>query len=244
MSTVDLRSLQKRLRKATAALEERKREMERTQALLQPLHAEKEGLLLEQILKGESRIFRNPSALQESNPTKMPMGRERQLTFMARMVAQALKTGKGRNLFLCGKPGTGKTHALLHLLHVIRTRASKGAINLRPVYVNAGLTRNPYFTLMEILKQLGVAVPSSGWQMTRLKQEFERIVASAPILAAIDEVDAILFKEREPLVYYPNRLPNVTLILVSNRYEDLAGLPSRAKSSLQPIPVVFLSLHR
>ena len=84
-----------------------------------------------------------------------------------------------------------------------------------------------------------MAVPSSGWQMTRLKQELERIIASTPVLIAIDEVDTLLFKEREPLVYYLNRLLNVTLVLVSNRFEDLSGLPERAKSSLQPIPVIF-----
>ncbi|MBS7623839.1 hypothetical protein KEJ39_09270 [Candidatus Bathyarchaeota archaeon] len=98
---------------------------------------------------------------------------------------------------------------------------------------------NPYFTLMEVVRQLGVAVPSSGWQMTRLKEELERIIAPVPVPVAIDEVDAILFKEREPLVYYLNRLPNVTLVLVSNRFEDLAGVPARAKSSLQPVPVIF-----
>jgi len=92
---------------------------------------------------------------------------------------------------------------------------------------------------MEILRGLGVAVPSSGWQMTRLKQELERIIASTPVLIAIDEVDTLLFKEHEPLIYYLNRLSNVTLVLVSNRFEDLSGVPERAKSSLQPIPVIF-----
>ncbi len=48
---------------------------------------------------------------------------------------------------------------------------------------------------------------------------------------AIDEVDALLAKQREPLVYYLNRLPGTTLILISNGFQDLKRLPPREKVS-------------
>jgi len=36
-----------------------------------------------------------------------------------------------------------------------------------------------------------------------------------------------------------NRQPKVTLVLIGNKFEDIAGLPSRAKSSLQALPIKF-----
>jgi len=49
---------------------------------------------------------------------------------------------------------------------------------------------------------------------------------------AIDEVDVLSLKEKEPLVYYLNRQPKTTLILISNKIEDAAQLPERALSTL------------
>ena len=108
------------------------------------------------------------------------------------------------------------------------------------VYVkNGGKTRSPYFTLLEIVRKIGVRAPASGWQFSRLKQEFEKVRDDRPIVIAIDEFESLIFKQREPLIYYLNRQPKVTLILISNKFEDIAGLPKRAKSTLQPLPIKF-----
>lgn len=55
------------------------------------------------------------------------------------------------------------------------------------------------------------------------------------VLIAIDEVDSIILKEKEPLVYYLSRQPKTTLILISNNIDDITKLPERTLSTLQPI---------
>jgi len=50
-----------------------------------------------------------------------------------------------------------------------------------------------------------------------------------------ETVDGIIFKEKEPLVYYLSRQPRTTLILVSNDADDVVKLPERALSTLQPV---------
>ena len=141
-----------------------------------------------------------------------------------------------RNVFVFGKAGVGKTSVVKLFLSKL-----SGMSGLKAVYVNAGETRSPYYTLQKIAAALGVDVPPSGWQMSKLKQLFEKARGSARLVIAIDEVDAILNKQREPLVYYLNRLPDTTLILISNKIQDLAKLPPRAKSSLQAFPLPFES---
>lgn len=167
-------------------------------------------------------------------PTGKPLCRDVYLKAMALYVSEVFRTGKARNLFIFGKPGTGKTLCMKYLLREILRHASKSKVCLAVAYVNAGRTRTPYYTMLEIVRQLGFNVPTSGWQMTRLKQAFESRLNEKPVVIGIDEVDALLSKQREPVIYYLNRQPRTTLILVSNNLEDAATLPRRALSTLQP----------
>ena len=184
----------------------------------------------------ENRIFKDPSCLQPLSdpPGGKPLCRDEDLEYMASFLTDIFKIGQARNLFIFGKPGTGKTACVQYLLKEIRRHADEENIPLVAVYVNAGKTRTPYYTMLEIVKRLGLKVPDRGWQMYRLKQAFEKAREEKPIVIAIDEVDAIIFKEKEPLVYYLNRQPKTTLILLSNKIEDATTLPNRALSTLQP----------
>lgn len=184
----------------------------------------------------ESRIFKDAGWLQPLSvpPSGKPLCRDEDLKIMAGFLCNLFKIGQARNLFVFGKPGTGKTVCAQYLLSEIRKYAEDNDVSLAPVYVDAGKTRTPYYTMLEIVKSLGLYVPSCGWQMFRLKQAFENARKDQAIVVAIDEVDAIILKEKEPLIYYLNRQPKTTLILLSNKIEDATSLPSRALSTLQP----------
>lgn len=184
----------------------------------------------------ESRIFKDAGWLQPlcDPPSGKPLCRDEDLKTMALFLSDVFKTGQARNLFIYGKPGTGKTVCVKYLLKEIRRHADEQRAPLVAVYVNAGKTRTPYYTMLEIMKSLDLSVPDCGWQMFRLKQAFENARKNRAIVIAIDEVDAIIFKEKEPLVYYLNRQPKTTLILLSNKIEDATSLPNRALSTLQP----------
>ena len=183
----------------------------------------------------ESRIFKDAGWLQPLSdpPSGKPLCRDEDLKTMALFLSDVFKTGQARNLFIYGKPGTGKTVCIQYLLREIRRYADEQCAPLVAVYVNAGKTRTPYYTMLEIVKELGLNVPNRGWQMFRLKKAFESARSERAIVVAIDEVDAIIFKEKEPIVYYLNRQPKTTLILLSNKIEDAATLPNRALSTLQ-----------
>jgi cell division control protein 6 len=184
-----------------------------------------------------SSILINSQWLQPLSdpPGGKPLCRDAYLKLMAHHLADLIKVGQSRNLFIYGKPGTGKTVCVTHLLSEIGRYASEKNTAIQTVYVNAGKTRKPYYTMAEIVKQLGVNIPSAGWQMFRLKQAFEGVLAAKSLLIAVDEVDSILFKEKEPIVYYLSRQPKTTLILISNDVDDVVKLPERALSTLQPI---------
>ena len=183
-----------------------------------------------------SRIFKDASWLQPLSdpPSGMPLCRENDLRLMASFLSELFRSGQARNLFIFGKPGTGKTVCVQYLLGEAEKHAKERGFPVLTVYVNAGRTRTPYYTMLEIVKGLGLNVPDVGWQMFRLKQTFEKLLTDNSIVVAIDEVDSILQKEREPLIYYLNRQPKTTLILISNKIEDATQIPERALSTLQP----------
>lgn len=182
------------------------------------------------------RIFQDGTWLQPLSdpPGGRPLCREADLRLMASFLSEIFRCGQARNLFIYGKPGTGKTVCVRYLLSEINRHAQETKTPVSAVYVNAGRTRTPYYTMLEIVKSLGLTVPEVGWQMFRLKRAFEDLLKDKAVVIAIDEVDSIIFKEKEPLVYYLNRQPKTTLILVSNRIEDASQLPERALSTLQP----------
>jgi cell division control protein 6 len=190
---------------------------------------------------GEGGIFRDSGWLQplSPSPSGVPVGREDELRVLGVCLAGVFECGVGRNVFVFGGSGTGKTFCVRYLLGRVTAFVESKGLDVLVVYVNAGRTRSPYFTLLEVVRGLGVGVPASGWQFSRLKQEFERARRGRPVVVAIDEMESLIFKQREPLIYYLNRQPKVTLILISNRFGDVAGLPARARSTLQVLPVRF-----
>jgi archaeal cell division control protein 6 len=186
-----------------------------------------------------SNIFEDASWLDPlSNPPGgMPLCRDEYLKLMASHISEVFRTGRARNLFIWGPPGTGKTVCVQYLLKEIQQHAEDIKVSVATTYVNAGRTRNPYYTLLEIVKQLGLAVPDVGWQFFRLKRAFENMLKDTAVVIAIDEVESILFKEKEPLIYYLNRQPKTTLILISNKLSQATQLPERCLSTLQPATI-------
>jgi Cdc6-like AAA superfamily ATPase len=183
-----------------------------------------------------STIVKDRSWLQPLSdpPGAKPLCREAELQTMATFLQGLFTAGRGANLFIVGPPGTGKTLCVRYLLREIERHARKHSTAVDTVYVNAGQTRTPYYTLLTVVKALGVAVPDSGWQLFRLKQAFENRLDDTAVVIGLDEVDTILRKQREPLIYYLNRQPRTTLLLVSNQLTDAATLPPRLLSTLQP----------
>ncbi|HML02826.1 MAG TPA: AAA family ATPase [Candidatus Bathyarchaeia archaeon] len=168
-------------------------------------------------------------------PGGRPLCRDAYLNLMATYLEDLFTAGQARNLFIHGEPGSGKTVCVKYVLSEVTKHAAETKLQIQTAYVNAGKTRNPYYTMDEIVKQLGVKVPDAGWQMFRLKQAFESLLTMKSVLIAIDEVDTVIFKEKEPLVYYLSRQPRTTLILISNCIGDVLKLPEKTLSTLHPV---------
>ncbi len=240
-------SLRKRLEKMKERVEELSQQRAQVEARNEASRIFKavapENLESKDPFQQHGRVFADASWLQATSdpPEHFPLGREAYVNSLATLLAPTLKGSGGKNVFIVGSPGTGKTLTVRFVLDRLKEHAEKTGANVRVAYVNAGRTRSSYFTLLEIVRSLGGNVPASGWQFSRLKEEFEKRRGGEAMVIAIDEADALIFKVREPLVYYLNRQETITLVLISNRWDDLMGLPARARSTLQLAPLIFES---
>ena len=99
-------------------------------------------------------------------PGGKPLCCDGYLNLIATHLTDLFTTGQARNLFIYGEPGTGKTVMVKYVLGEVAKHASETKLPIQTAYVNAGITRNPYYTMQEIVKQLGVSVPCAGWQMS------------------------------------------------------------------------------
>lgn len=162
-------------------------------------------------------------------PGSKPIGREKEIRLIGEVASGKWK----RNLVVCGPPGCGKT---LCVKYALKHATGEG---VKSVYVNAGKTRTPYYTLCEILREFGVDVPFSGWQMARLKQEFEWATRELQAVVAIDEAEVVLDSADESIAFWFTRQSNVNLILIMNSIGAVKMLPQKVRSTLSPFPIGF-----
>ena len=136
-----------------------------------------------------------------------------------------LKNGRKPLDCLCyGKPGTGKTLLVKHVLNQLKEKT-----RVQTFYVNCWEKRTLAEILDDLLVQAGIPVASSSCtaKYSRLKK-----MVKSPIIIALDEADKLKFRELNDTLYLLKTLNKVTLILISNSRRYILNLDPRVESRL------------
>jgi len=77
------------------------------------------------VSSGESKVFLDVGWLQPLSPppSGVPVGREDEVRVLAVCLADVFEKGVGRNVFVFGKSGTGKTLCVQYVLQKLREHA-------------------------------------------------------------------------------------------------------------------------
>lgn len=141
--------------------------------------------------------------------------------------------GRGVVGWLHGPPGSGKSSTARWLLHQLEER------RVRTAYVNCWSHQTFFSVLEAILGDLGAMI-----RVTRdAAFKFERLHVIAkrqPLAIVLDEVDLMLPKERNALLYNASRLPGVKVLCLTHSREAYLQLDSRVHSRVQPLFVDFV----
>ncbi|MBO3840522.1 MAG: AAA family ATPase, partial [Candidatus Brockarchaeota archaeon] len=195
----------------------------------------------------KSSIFKNRDALRHDYiPNHLPH-RENEIKYVGEVVAPLLLHNKASNLFIYGKPGTGKTAVVRFVLNALSKKANELRANIKCVLVNSRLEGSEYRILASISRQIGLSIPFTGLATAEV---FRRIVNHIKannlyLLIALDEIDVIVKKEGENLLYELSRINEnfsshrVSFIGISNEITFKQILDPRILSTLSEEELVF-----
>lgn len=196
-------------------------------------------------------IFTNKSVLQSNYKPEHIQHREEYLKDIAKILAPALRKERPSNLFIYGKTGTGKTLCINHVLNKISNVATAREIPLQIISINCKLKKvadTEYRILLEILKQLGREMPSTGISTNELYRQLHEIIDNKKrtILLVLDEIDSLIKKAGDEIMYNLTRInpelqqAEVCIVGITNDLTIMDTVDARVKSSLNEEELVFL----
>ena len=181
--------------------------------------------------KGDMNLFLNSVALDYSFIPKMIPYRESQQQHIATCIKPLLQERSGRNLFIHGKPGIGKTVATLHVFNELEEES-----DITPIYVNCWKKNTAHKLILEICEKIGYRFTLNK-STDELIQVITGILNKGSCVICLDECDKL---DANDIIY--DLLENIykkAIILITNNSDWLNKLDMRIKSRLNPESLEF-----
>jgi len=179
----------------------------------------------------KTRIFLNPVALDYSFIPKLIPYRENQQHYIAICIKPLFQERNGRNLFIHGKPGIGKTVATIHVLNELEEKS-----DITSIYINCWKKNTAHKIVLEICDRVEYKFTLNK-PTDELLEIITGILNKGSCVICLDECDKL---ESYDVIYY--LLENIykkTIILITNEEFWLSKLDSRIKSRLNPELIEF-----
>ncbi|MFA6419986.1 MAG: AAA family ATPase [archaeon] len=195
--------------------------------------------------KSEVSLFKDERFLYpDFVPERLPF-RDKEVGELVFCLKPASQGKKPTNVFVFGKPGTGKTVTLKFVLNELEEFSDR----TKCLYINCFELGSKQSILSKVTNFLGYAVPARGISYEELFSKFVAVLRSKkfiPILV-FDEAEQLLKNDEVKSVLYDlSRLPEqqkltIGLVFISNDNFFLSHLDDRVRSSLQCSSVPFES---
>jgi orc1/cdc6 family replication initiation protein len=184
------------------------------------------SLFKDMLHSGES-LFRDTVFLSYDFQPKILTGRENEQQRFAIAIKPLLQGNNGRNLFVYGAPGIGKTTACRHVLRELEEETS----DILSIYVNCWKENTTYKIFYRICEDLGYKFIQSK-NTTELFGLIKNKLNKSPVIFIFDEVDKL--EETDFLYIILEEIYRKSVFLITN-YRDFYGeLDERIRSRLAP----------
>lgn len=190
----------------------------------------------------ESKIFANREVLSPHYVPKKLISRSKEINSIERALAPSLKGERGRNLFIYGRQGTGKTSCTKYVLDEV-----KGIPNAKAKisYINCRIYNSRYRVLNKVVSDHLPTYAKRGYGTVDLYEKLTNWIEEDDkiLVTILDEVDVV--KDLDDLIYTLTRINSdikaggVTIIGISNRISFKESLDPRSLSTLYETELVF-----
>lgn len=196
-------------------------------------------------IQKENIIFKDKKPLNHLYLPKRLLHREDQVTQIARYWVDALNDVTPSNITLYGKTGTGKTASAKFARSQLLEFSADQNVFIKIEYVRCTDYTTEYQVIAHLCQKLGRNVPYRGWTKAEVVNTFRDIFRTNVhgkkliLIVILDEIDILLNKDGDGILYTLTRTDNVSVLSISNFLDFKALIKSRVTSSLNDKEIVF-----
>ncbi len=195
----------------------------------------------------KKRAFKNKKIITTSyKPEELPH-RDNEIENLASILSPSLSGDKPSNVFVFGKPGTGKT-AVVYLVSKKLMEMGNDSINL--FYLNCKMRNvadTEYRLIAQLARELGEFVPVTGLPTDHVYNLFFKALdkKGGIVILVLDEIDVLVEKIGDNFLYNLTRInedlknTQVSIVGISNNLSFTNNLDPRVKSSLSEEELLF-----
>lgn len=188
--------------------------------------------LFKEILHADESLFKNELALDYSFLPKILPHREQQQRYIVSIIKPLLSGKNGKNLFIYGAPGIGKTAAMRFVINELEEETEE----VVPIYINCWQKNTTFKIVADICEQLGYRLTHNK-RTEELFAVVKNMLNKKAAVFAFDEVDKL--EEVDFLYGILEEIYKKSILLITNDKEWLDDLDDRVKSRLLPETLEF-----
>ena len=181
--------------------------------------------LFKDILGSSETLFKNDVALDYSFHPKLVPYREKEQRFIAGCIKPLFQQKNGKNVFIFGQPGVGKTVACKHILAELEEETEE----IAPIYINCWQRNTTYKIVVEICDVMGFKFVQNK-KTEELFRWIKQNLNKKSVVFVLDEIDKL--EDFDFLYMILEEIYRKTIILITNYKDWLLDLDDRIKSRL------------
>ena len=190
----------------------------------------------------ESTIFANREVLSPHYIPQHLLFRDKQITEIENAITPSLRGERGRNVFIYGKTGTGKTSCMKYIIEQIRKLPM---VKAEISYINCRVYNSRYRVLSKIATDHIPMYAKRGYGVIDIYEKVINWVEedNRMLIVILDEIDMI--KDLDDLIYTLSRANSdmksggITMVGISNRVSFKEDLDPRSLSTLYEKELAF-----
>ena len=190
------------------------------------------GVLFKDILGSSESLFKADVSLDYSFIPKIVPYREKEQRIIAGCIKPLLQEKSGKNVFIYGQPGVGKTVALKKVLAELEEETEE----IIPVYINCWHHNTTFKMVTEICEQLNFKFIQNK-KTEELFRMVKQVFNKKSVVFVLDEADKL--EDLDFLYMILEDIYRKTIILITNYREWVLNLEDRIKSRLMPEMIEF-----